>query len=1045
MGGSGGAKWGTEVQHWLIGRGAANASRRAAAVCFSAAISLLFALGCTDPARADGGAGGAGTGGAGGVDSTTGTGGNGGNGAAGTSQGGGGGGSGLTGGIGGTGGNDGHGNIGGAGGTAGNATYVGTTLPNSTVFKSDGGTGGNGTGALGDGGGGGAGGYGALITGSGNLGTTSGVSFFGGNGGNGGSGHNGGNGGGGGIGLDFLNSGAASANLNAILFVWGGMGGAAGAGGAAVDGAGGAGIVASNLTLNLGDGHDLNVSVLGGQSIRGNGGAGVIGSNLTLNLNGGAFNGGASISGGAGGAGIVVSNSNVTLGISGGVAGGISDSGTGGAGIVASNSNLTISGSVQGGSSFGGTAGAGIVASNSNLTLTGSTSTIVEGGSNFSGVGAAAITGSDLKIVSYGSIIGGGGANGPAHAIDFTGGSNVLTSNGTGLNSGIGLTGSLTLDQTAIDGATGSAVYKSIISGTGAVIVKSDSGNVVTLDSVNTYTGATTVNLGTLEVDGSIATSSLTTVNSGGTLIGTGTVGNTQINSGGILAPGAVGQPGTSMTIAGNLAFQSGAIYLAQLNPANATLANVTAGGTAALNGTVDASFVFGSYVAKQYDILHAATLSGTFGTLQTLNLPAGFTASLSYTNTDAFLDLTAVMGHTVQTGGLNQNQQNVANALNGFFNNGGTLTPGFLNVFGLTGASLQNTLTQLSGEGATGSQKGAYQFMSEYLSLMLDPFVDGRGGSTAGGATPFAPEQQASFPPDIALAFAAILKAPPKQSFEQRWTAWSAGFGGYNKTNGDPTVGTNTVTAHDSGFAAGMDYHFSPDTLAGFSLAGGGTTWGLAQALGSGRSDAFSGGVYAKTRSGPWYLAGALAVADHWFNTNRIAAFGDQLTARFNGQSFGGRVEAGYRYAVQPMIGIAPYAALQAQSFHTPRYSETDLTAGGFGLTYNAMSASDTRGELGARFDDLTMLGAMPLILRSRLAWAHDWVSNPVLGAVFEALPGASFTVNGAAPPKDSALATAAAELHMTANWSLAAKFDGEFARGSQTYAGTGTLRYAW
>jgi outer membrane autotransporter protein len=294
-------------------------------------------------------------------------------------------------------------------------------------------------------------------------------------------------------------------------------------------------------------------------------------------------------------------------------------------------------------------------------------------------------------------------------------------------------------------------------------------------------------------------------------------------------------------------------------------------------------------------------------------------------------------------------------------------------------------------------------------------------------------------------LAYDAILKAPPKQSFEQRWTAWGAGFGGYNKTNGDPTVGTNTVTAHDSGFAAGMDYHFSPDTLAGFSLAGGGTNWGLAQALGGGRSDAFSGGVYAKTRSGPWYLAGALAAADHWFDTNRIAAFGDQLTARFNGQSIGGRVEAGYRYAVQPMIGIAPYAALQAQGFHTPRYSETDVTAGGFGLTYNAMSASDTRGELGARFDDLTMLGAMPLVLRSRLAWAHDWVSNPALGAAFQTLPGASFTVNGAAPPKDSALATAAAELHMTKNWSLAAKFDGEFARASQTYAGTGTLRYAW
>ena len=108
-------------------------------------------------------------------------------------------------------------------------------------------------------------------------------------------------------------------------------------------------------------------------------------------------------------------------------------------------------------------------------------------------------------------------------------------------------------------------------------------------------------------------------------------------------------------------------------------------------------------------------------------------------------------------------------------------------------------------------------------------------------------------------------------------------------------------------------------------------------------------------------------------------------------------------------------------------------------------MWANDTRSELGARFDDLTFVNAMPLIWRARLAWAHDWVSNPTLGAVFELLPGASFVVNGAAPPPNSALASVGAELHMTANWSLAPKFDGEFAPGSQTYAGTGTLRYTW
>jgi uncharacterized protein with beta-barrel porin domain len=145
------------------------------------------------------------------------------------------------------------------------------------------------------------------------------------------------------------------------------------------------------------------------------------------------------------------------------------------------------------------------------------------------------------------------------------------------------------------------------------------------------------------------------------------------------------------------------------------------------------------------------------------------------------------------------------------------------------------------------------------------------------------------------------------------------------------------------------------------------------------------------------------------------------------------------------PTAGVTPYAAIQAQWFHTPGYSETDLSGGGFGLTYNAMTASDTRSELGARFDDLTMLGGTPTILRARVAWAHDWIDDPALGAVFQTLPGSNFTVSGAAPPKNSALTSAGAELRLSTNWSLEGKFDGEFASGAQTYAGTGTLRYTW
>ena len=36
-------------------------------------------------------------------------------------------------------------------------------------------------------------------------------------------------------------------------------------------------------------------------------------------------------------------------------------------------------------------------------------------------------------------------------------------------------------------------------------------------------------------------------------------------------------------------------------------------------------------------------------------------------------------------------------------------------------------------------------------------------------------------------------------------------------------------------------------------------------------------------------------------------------------------------------------------------------------------------------------------------------------------------------------------AELFPTSRWTLLTRFDGEFAPGSQTYAGSGTLRYSW
>jgi hypothetical protein len=238
---------------------------------------------------------------------------------------------------------------------------------------------------------------------------------------------------------------------------------------------------------------------------------------------------------------------------------------------------------------------------------------------------------------------------------------------------------------------------------------------------------------------------------------GANSLGSTGTISGGINVQGGAFAPalstsaiGTPLSFGGPITFASGTQYVVRVSPSAAD--NLTASAVGTLTGaTVNAQFSSGSYLSKQYTILTATGGLGgtTFSGLTNTSLPSGFTDSLSYdtTNGIVFLDLTATLGAvgTVGTTGLNQNQGNVANGLNNFFNGGGSLPPNFITVFGLTGSSLANALTALDGEAATDAEKGAFTLMNQFLGLMLDPFVDGRFG-TSGGPIGFAPDQQASF-----------------------------------------------------------------------------------------------------------------------------------------------------------------------------------------------------------------------------------------------------------------------------------------------------------
>ena len=692
---------------------------------------------------------------------------------------------------------------------------------------------------------------------------------------------------------------------------------------------------------------------------------------------------------------------------------GINGFGTGaGAVTVASTGNISTLGANAYGISAA-SSGAVTVSSTGNITTTGvgasgifsrstgavtltSSGNIAAQGNNAYGIYGLSTGGPIAITIKSGTVFGG---TGTAAGVDFVGGTNNMLTN----------LGTVTaLSGLAIQGDTGNntvnnfgTVIGNVILGTGANAFNNLAGGL--------FNAGTTVNLG---------------------------AGNTLTNAG-TLSPGGAGVMQTT-AITGNLVQSATGRLFTDINIGGATSDRINVSGTANLAGAVQLQLSNPIAGPWQQTILSAA--GGATNNGLTLLASPVLQAKIVYPDATDVVIKSAGLNFAVA--GLNNNQNAIGNALNRAAQTSGVGSPIFnALVNGVTSLPAYGlALTQLSGEAATGTQQATFDAMNLFMGLLTDPFMKRSGGA---GSSP----GDASAHP-ATDAFAMFSKAPPA-SFVQRWSIWAAGYGGSQSTNGNVVVGLNNTTSSVYGTVAGADYLFSPNTIVGFALAGGGTNFSVFNS-GSGRSDLFQAGAYVRHTEGAAYISAALAYGWQDITTNRtVTAAGlDQLRAEFNANTYSGRVEGGYRFAAfwTSGVGITPYAAGQFTTFDLPSYAEQVLSGtGAFALAYNAKEVTDSRSELGFRTDKSWAMSNGVLTLRSRFAWAHDFDPDRSIVASFQALPGAGLVVNGAAQARDAALTTASAEMKWTNGWSVAVTFEGEFSNVTASYAGKGVIRYRW
>ncbi|WP_338858793.1 autotransporter outer membrane beta-barrel domain-containing protein [Serratia marcescens] len=529
------------------------------------------------------------------------------------------------------------------------------------------------------------------------------------------------------------------------------------------------------------------------------------------------------------------------------------------------------------------------------------------------------------------------------------------------------------------------------ISGHGG-LTKQGIGTLV-LTGNNTYAGPTLVNQGRLAVNGSIT--SAVSVQNGGIVGGSGTVGSLTARQGGTVAPGnSIG----TLNVAGNVSFEPGSRYAVEVGP-NGQSDRIQSGGSATIGGgevavTLEnsanllAQSEVRSLLGQQYTILSAQQgVSGQFDAVALNYLFLG--TGLSYQPTGVTLSV-GRNGTSFASVAQTPNERAVAAAADAL----AAGNPVYESLLGSgTAGEARQAFRQLSGQ-IHADIASALVNDSRYLREALN----GRLRQAEG------------------LASSSAIKADEDGAWAQLLGAWDHASGDANATG---------YQASTYGVLVGLDSAAAADWRLG--VATGYTRTSLHGGYGSkADSDNYHLAAYGDKQFGALALRGGAGYTWHRIDTKRSVNYGmqsDRDTAKYSARTEQLFAEAGYSVQGE-WLNLEPFVNLAYVNFENNGIGES---GGAAALRGDKQHTDATVSTLGLRADtEWQVTPGTTVALRSELGWQHQYGGlERGTGLRFNG-GNAPFVVDSVPVSRDGMVLKAGAEVAVNENATLSLGYGG-------------------